>query len=55
MLVRSIASSDSREATGKIFLAKQPSNGGLTDRPMATADAPTVTIRVEGVGDNAFK
>ncbi len=38
MLVRDIYQSGAKEATGKIFLSKQPTNGGLSDRQDNSGD-----------------
>ena len=44
-----------KSATGKIFVARQPENGGLTDRPReAAVSPPAVKVRLGGAGDNPF-
>jgi hypothetical protein len=55
MTVRDIYKSDSKEATGKIFIAKQPSNGGLIDRPVNDNSGLTIKVDLGGVNPNSLK
>jgi len=48
IIVRDIYSSESRSPTGKIFLARQPGNGGLSDKQ----EQKKVTIEIS-LGDAA--
>lgn len=54
MLARGIFGGDSKEVTGMIFLSKQPSNGGYTDRPAMAIEAKELTIKIDGLGEGAF-
>ena len=48
ILVRGIYSTDTKSATGKIFLARQPNNGGLTDKIGGEQKKLTVEVLLGG-------
>ncbi len=53
ILVRDIYGTD-KAATGKIFLARQESNGGLTDKPREETRKVTVDVRINGGYNGEF-
>ena len=48
ILVRGIYSTDTKSTTGKIFLARQPNNGGLTDKTGGEQKKLTVEVLLDG-------
>lgn len=53
IIVRELYNTE-KAATGKIFVARQPENGGLTDKPKEAAAPVTVEVRLAGAGDDPF-
>jgi triphosphoribosyl-dephospho-CoA synthetase len=53
IIVRELYNTE-KAATGKIFVARQPENGGLTDKHKEAAAPVTVKVRLAGAGENPF-
>jgi len=53
IIVRELYNTE-KAATGKIFVARQPENGGLTDKPREAHAPVTVEVRLAGAGEDPF-
>lgn len=53
IIIREIYGSD-KASTGKIFLARQTSNGGLSDKPREDMQKVTIDVRINGESTGQF-
>jgi hypothetical protein len=53
IIVRDIYGTD-KASTGKIFLARQESNGGLSDKPREESKKVTLSVRINGGYNGEF-